>query len=83
MRKMNARRQRLLDAMAAAKNAAKELIQVLDETDDTLDGLHMIESRDIFYAANDMIENIELGEWWTKRKWEEEENDKRKMAANE
>lgn len=83
MRKMNARRQRLLSAMAAAKSAAKELIQVLDETDDTPDGLHMIESRDIFYAANDMIENIELAEWWTKRKWEEEENDKRKMAANE
>lgn len=80
---MNARRQRLLDAMAAAKNAAKELIQVLDETDDTSDGLHMMDSSDISYAANDMIENIELGEWWTKRKWEEEENDKRKMAANE
>ena len=80
---MNARRQRLLDAMAAAKSAAKELIQVLDETDGTPDGLHMMDSSDISYAANDMIENIELSEWWTKRKWEEEENDKRKMAANE
>ena len=35
---MNARRQRLLDAMAAAKNVAKELIQVLYETDCTPDG---------------------------------------------
>ena len=80
---MNARRQRLLDAMAAAKNVAKELIQVLDETDCTPDGLHMMQSSDIFYAASDMIDKIEIAEWWTNYKWEEEENDKRKMAANE
>ena len=43
----------------------------------------MMQSSDIFYAASDMIDKIEIAEWWTNYKWEEEENDKRKMAANE